>query len=174
MSNTNKMKNLSIENASIQWRNFKGAEKKYNPAGNRNFVVFLDPGEADALRELGWNVKETKPRDGYDIQNYLPVKVKFGYRPPNIWLITSKNKTKLDEDSVDILDYAELEKVDLVLTPYEYDVNGHTGVAAYLKAMYATIAEDEFADKYDVDNYGGNTDGERDSFRRVDDEDVPF
>ena len=151
-----KMKNLSIENANIQWRNFKGAEKKFNPAGQRNFVVFLDPGEADALRDLGWNVKETKPRDGYDIQNYLPVKVKFGYRPPNIWLITSKNKTKLDEDSVDILDYAELEKVDLVLTPY------------------ATIAEDEFAGKYDVDNYGGNTDEEHDTFRRVDDEDVPF
>lgn len=174
MSNTNKMKNLSIENANIQWRNFKGAEKKFNPAGSRNFVVFLDTGEADALRDLGWNVKETKPRDGYDIQNYLPVKVKFGYRPPNIWLITSKNKTKLDEDSVDILDYAELEKVDLVLTPYEYDVNGHTGVAAYLKALYATIAEDEFADKYDVDNYSGSTDSELDTFRRVDDEDVPF
>lgn len=169
-----KMKNLSIENADIQWRNFKGAEKKFNPAGNRNFVVFLDPGEADDLRDLGWNVKTTKPRDGYDIQDYLPVKVKFGYRPPNIWLITSKNKTKLDEDSVDILDYAELEKVDLVLTPYEYDVNGHAGVAAYLKAMYATIAEDEFADKYDVDNYSGSTDSELDTFRRVDDEDVPF
>lgn len=162
------MKNLSIENANVQWRNFRGVEKKFNAAGTRNFVVFLDDDTAQALMDQGWNVKVTKPREGYDPQCYLPVKVKFGYRPPNIWLITSQNRTKIDEDSVDILDYAEFEKVDLVLTPYEYDVNGHTGVAAYLKAMYATIAEDEFEAKYGVDNYGDGDSGS------AGDDDLPF
>lgn len=158
------MQNISIENARIGCLNFRGIEKKFNPAGSRNFVVWLEDEQAEALKELGWNIKTTKPKsDEYDAQPYLPVKVKFGYRPPNVWLITSRNKTKLDEETVGQLDGAEIKNIDIVVQPYEYDVNGKTGVTAYLKSAYVTIEEDEFESKYGVDNYGG-----------PEDESVPF
>ena len=32
---------IRIDNAKIAFRNFAGEERKFNPAGNRNFCVFL-------------------------------------------------------------------------------------------------------------------------------------
>lgn len=154
---------IRMENARIIWRNFSGKADKFNPkGGKRSFSVVIEDGELAAqLAADGWNVKQLKPRneDEETDPNYsLQVKVSFDNKPPRIYLVTRNNKVLMNEDTVDSLDYAEISNVDLVIAPYTYDVNGKSGVAAYLKTMYVTVIEDEFADKYD---FG-------------DDEEVPF
>jgi len=154
---------IRMENARIIWRNFSGKADKFNPkGGKRSFSVVIEDADlASQLIEDGWNVKQLKPRNEEEEENprySMQVKVSFDNKPPRVYLVTRNNKVLMTEDTIDSLDYAEIQNVDLVITPYTYDVNGKSGVAAYLKTMYVTVIEDEFADKYD---FG-------------DDEEVPF
>lgn len=142
-------KNIVIENAKIAFRNFTGKEGKFNPAGRRNFCVFIDSDLGQTLEEDGWNVRWLDPKDEYsEKQAYLQVAVSFDNIPPKIILISSKGKSQLDEESVNLLDWAEIENVDLIIRPYNWSVTGKSGVKAYLKSMYVTLVEDEFESKY--------------------------
>ena len=141
---------ISIANAKIGFRNFSGKEGKFNAAGKRNFCVFLDTDIANRLSEDGWNIRWLRPRNEDEApQAYMQVEVSFRNIPPTIVQITHRGKTKLSEDTVGSLDWAELANVDLIIRPYNWQVNASTGVKAYLKSMYVTLNEDEFAEKYD-------------------------
>lgn len=143
--------NITIENVRIGFRNFAGKEGKFNPKGNRNFVIFLEDKLAHELENAGWNVKWLKPRnEDEEPQAILQIKVMFGKIPPSIVLISSRGQSKLNEDNVNILDWAEIASVDVVIRPYTWNVNGGSGVAAYLKKMYVTIIEDELEKKYEI------------------------
>lgn len=141
--------NISVENAKIIFRNFSGKESKFNPQGKRNFCLLIDEEQAKNLKADGWNVKYLNPRDQDDPpQPYIQVAVAFENYPPNVFLISGGKKTRLDEDSVSVLDYAEIENVDLIINPSHWEVSGKSGIKAYLKNMYVTIVENEFEKKY--------------------------
>ena len=154
-----KTNNIMIEDARLIFKNFSGEESKFNRAGNKNFCVILDHDMADDLAAEGWNIKYLRPReDGEEPTPYLQVTVAYGNIPPKVIMIAGRNKTPLDNVSIGTLDYAEIANVDLVIRPYNWEVNGKQGIKAYLKTMYVEIEQDAFASKYDFD----------------DDEEVPF
>lgn len=140
-----------MEGVRIIFRNFSGKEGQYNREGDRNFAVLLDDAVATAMAEDNWNIKWLRPRSEEEEeapQAYLPVSLNFKGRPPRIVLITSRGRTNLDEDSVDMLDWADIVNVDLIVRPYEWTVNQKTGIKAYLQSIYVTIEEDALELKY--------------------------
>lgn len=143
-------RNIVIEDAHIMFRNFSGAEGQFNPAGRRNFCVLLPLEMGDELSRDGWNVKALPPREeGDEPQPYLQVAVSYDNIPPKIVMITSHSKTVLDDETVGLLDAVDIETVDLIIRPYNWTLaTGKSGVKAYVKSMYVTVAEDEFEGKY--------------------------
>lgn len=148
-------KNITLSGARILFRNFSGKPSQFNTAGNRNFCVIIDnPEMVQNLEEDGWNIRWLKPRDdGDEPRAYLQVKVAFpkdglNARPPKVVMVTSRGSTILNEDTVGLLDTAEIENVDMIIRPYNWEVQGKSGVKAYLKSIYVTIVEDELERKY--------------------------
>jgi hypothetical protein len=145
---------ITIEDAELVWPNFKGKEGRFNRDGQKTFCIFLPEAEVDGLKANLWNVKYTNPREDDEdhvIRPYLPVEARFDPKPPKIVMITNEGKTRtfLDEDSVEVLDYADIKTVDVVLNPYDWTMpNGDTGRKAYLKTMFVTINEDALERKY--------------------------
>lgn len=141
---------LQIDDARIIYRNFAGRGDKYNREGDRNFAVLIpDEKLADELVKRGWNVKVKPPREDGDTPfMFLPVKVKFNDRGPNVYLKTGDAQNRLDEESVSILDNIDIISVDLDIRPYDWSVNGKDGRTAYLQAIRVTQDVDRFADRY--------------------------
>lgn len=138
-----------IEDAQMVFRNFAGKEGQYNRAGDRNFCVFLDEETATQMAADGWNIRTLEAKEEGDIQRpYIQVAVNFKNRPPRVVLISSTGRTNLDEDSVEVLDYADIRLVDLIANASYWEVNGKTGIKAYLKSLFVTINEDELEKKY--------------------------
>jgi hypothetical protein len=145
----NDIGNLTFEGARILFRNFAGKEGKYNAEGDRNFALVLDQADADQMERDGWNVKYLRAREeGDQPQAYVQVSVSYKNRPPRVVIITSRGRTNVPEDMLDILDWADIANVDLIINPYSWAVSGKTGIKAYLKTIFITIAEDELEQKY--------------------------
>lgn len=149
------MNNITIRNARLIYRNFRGQANQYNPEGRRNFsVVIEDEDFANTLIGDGWNIKPLKKRNDEDPQHYhLPVAVVYGAYPPTIRMISQSGGVILDENTVGMLDWQDIVSVDLIIRPREYEVRGQKGIKAYLKSMNVTVQEDELAAEYNA-QYG--------------------
>lgn len=142
-------KTFMVEDARIIFRNFSGKEGQYNRQGDRNFAVILPEEIATQMLEDGWNVRYLEPREEGDTPiPYIQVAVNFKNRPPRVVLLTSTSRTQLDEDSVEVLDWADIKTADLIARGYDWDVNGKTGTKAYLQSFFVTIEEDALERKY--------------------------
>lgn len=141
---------LEIEDARIIYRNFEGVASKFNREGDRNFAVIVPNDEIkDILVEAGWNVKIKPPRDEDDTPfMFIPVKVKFNNRGPAAYLRSGETVTRLNEETIGILDEIDIQSVSMDLRPYDWDVNGKTGRTAYLQAIDVIQNIDRFGDMY--------------------------
>ena len=165
--------NLDIENAELimAFRNFSGREGKNNKEGDRNFAVYIPDDVAEQLKEDGWNIKmSNRNSDEYESRPYLNVAVRYKFRPPEIYVGTNPDALhRIGENEVGELDWADIVHVDLSIRPRFYDVNGRTGIKAYLSEMYVIISKSKFAAKYGVVHdvaQSSNTDDE--------DDEIPF
>ena len=143
---------LQIDDARIIYRNFAGRGDKYNREGDRNFAVVIpDEDMANDLTKLGWNVKIKPPREDGDTPfMFLPVKVKFNDRGPDVYLKTGNVQNRLDEESVGLLDNIDIISVDLDIRPYDWIVqegtpNEKSGRSAYLQSIRVIQDVDRFA-----------------------------
>ena len=141
------------------FRNFKGEGGPYNTPGNRNFVLYLEPEDAEALKKEGWPVRYRPDyRRNHEGEERPQLKVNVKYRtldgrpmtPPEITVITSRNHVKYGEEEVALLDFMEFEKVDLILNAYpsKNSFTGEDTVGVSLKTMFATLEEDELTAEY--------------------------
>ncbi len=149
-------KTFMIEDARLIFRNFTGKEGQYNREGDRNFAVILQDDVAEQMIKDGWNVRYLGAREEGDEETpYIQVAVNFSNRPPRVVMITSNARTNLDETTVEVLDWADVRVADLIARGYEWNVNGKTGVKAYLQSLFVTIEEDALERKYDA--YGNDS-----------------
>lgn len=153
---------VTMRGVRLVFRNFRGEKGKYNQEGTRNFGVIIPDQEvngrslAEVMADDGWNIKVLKPREedaeeGELPVPWLPVEAAFNKgRPPQCFLITDRGRTILTEETVSLLDGADIVNVDMIVNPsrYKIEATGRQGVKAYLKSIYVTIEEDELEREY--------------------------
>lgn len=148
---------LTIENAEILFRNFEGRPTAFNPdGGKRDFVVLLDEELAERLNADGWNVKRLRAREEGDLETpFIRVSLSYKNRPPRVILISRKGRSTLPEDLVGMADFVDIERVDLTINPYRWEVRGEKGVKAYLDVIYIILRENpldlKYADVMEID-----------------------
>ena len=150
-----KIEPLQIENAQLIFRNFSGKGSNYNREGDRNFCVLIDDTDyAHFLLEQGWNVKSLNSREeDEEPRFYISIKVNYNSEVsgPKIYMIIDGKKRELNEETVSLLDDADIQTCDLIINPYYWEVNGKSGIKGYLKTAYVVIQQDKFASKYEGD-----------------------
>lgn len=116
-------KPVLVEEHKIAFKNFSGKAGQYNRAGNRNFVLILNHEEAEAMIADGWNIRHLKPREEGELPTpCIEIAVRFDNYPPKIVMITSRGRTQLTEELVEMLDNVDVESVDLTFVPFNWSI----------------------------------------------------
>jgi hypothetical protein len=135
---------ITVENAKIKYPNFSGNEDRFNKKGDRNFNLVLPEDIAQQMEADGYIIKRREQNTDEGIvpsEPYVKCKLGYKFKAPRIYLVTSRNKTLLTEDLVGSLDDCEILMVDVILSPYNWEIRGETGVTPYVNTMYVLIHE---------------------------------
>lgn len=139
-----KNENVTLRGVQVRFKNFSGREEKFNPAGKRNFCVFLDPNTAAQLKQAGWNVKQLKPKDpGDPPQDYIQVSIMFGKYPPSVLMSVNGQETEMSEMNVGTLDDLEIESADVMMRPYHWEFQGRKGIKAFVQKARFYVKQPE-------------------------------
>ena len=125
------------------WSNFSGVKDNFGNS-KRNFTFIIDdPAQAAELSANGWNVKQqANVEPGEQPEYYLKIYVQYHDEPqrkkydPKLHLVNNGKIADLNEQTVGLLDSLTFESVDIIFTPYNYDVGGKVGISAYLNEGY--------------------------------------
>ena len=118
---------ISIEDTNFIWRtNFSGDPERdsFGSDARQANLIIPDPAMAEELIADGYNIKQTKPREGeeegFEPRYFVSVKVNFdSFNPPRIYLVSGDaDPLLLDEESIDILDRCQVLNVNATLNPY--------------------------------------------------------
>lgn len=141
--------NERLEHVTIgpgNWRNFSGERTEINKTGKRLFNIFLPEDLALELKEIGWNVKEHPPRyeDGdtsYTLEIEASYDTKEGRFPKPLVKVIAYDGTEtlLDEETIGMLDRADIEEATVEFRPNNWEVNGRWGCKAYLQELNAYL-----------------------------------
>lgn len=153
---------IFIEDARVIFRNFSGRENQFNRDGKRTFSVVLTPEQAQMYEQAGWRIKYLRPREpGDEPTPILNVQVRYHSdepeRNPLVYTVSGRKKTLLNENTVGTIDYADLDKATLLISPYRYTdrATGERRVSAYLQEGVFEL-HDYFGGKYDFDEEDAN------------------
>lgn len=153
---------VKFTDARICWRNFKGEGSMYNAEGNRNFSIVIPNEEiAEALKNdvnelgVGWNVKIKAPQNEGDMPfMHLPVKVKYTERSqPKAGVESGRNKVRLYEDTIAMLDNIDIKSCEIVIRPYDDEGRFGPFRTAYLQSIYVVQDVDSFEARFAEEEY---------------------
>lgn len=136
---------FTIEGALVKYRNFAGTVSEYNKEGKKSFAIELEPGFAAQLERDGWHVNYTDPREeGDESVPFINIKVNFKNRPPRVVMVTPDTLVPLTDQSIGMLDDADIIDVDLTCigNPWE------RGISCYLQKAFFKINVDILDQKY--------------------------
>lgn len=117
-------------------------------------IIIPDHMQARELIDMGFNVRQTKPRIGEE-EDFIPtyfVAVNINYDtdwPPKVYLVSGDAEpVELDESTVGRLDKCRVKNVNVVLNPYHNKRVGRSSL--YVRTMYVEqdIESDPFAHRY--------------------------
>lgn len=158
---------IAIDNTKFMWFrdcvNFSGDPERDRNGDIRRKAVIQIPDEAQALalREAGFNIGVTTPRENDDPATYIPTyytTVILKYRDrmgnmlkwlPKVVLIPDEESAgiELTEETVGQIDFIRAKRVRLMLNPHDWQKGGNSGRNLYVRTMY--VEQDNRNDPYD-------------------------
>lgn len=136
--------------------NFSGdpSRDNYGSSERKANIIIPSQEQADKLALDGFNVKVTRPREGYEdefvLEYYISIKLNFdSRRPPNVYLVKDgRNPVRLDKETVKEIDHARVSNVNVVCNPYYNERRGTRSL--YVQTMYVEVNSDDdpFASRY--------------------------